>query len=107
MLSLLSSCSNSTLTVYQAQVQDRYTKHRATRNDQQKAKMLAKDFIGVNIDPILLRLTDPTIEPGYQDPRHCLVFWARPTQKVKDLILRVQKELLTVAPSKKAERSFK
>jgi vesicle-fusing ATPase len=61
--------------------------------------MLDKDFAGVSIDPILLRLSDPTIEPGYVDPRHCLVFWARPTQKVKDLIARIQKELLSVAPS--------
>lgn len=74
--------------------------HRTTRNAQQKAKMLDQDFLGINIDPILLRLHNPSIEPGYVDPRHCLVFWARPPQHVKDLILRVQKELLTVAPSK-------
>jgi vesicle-fusing ATPase len=61
--------------------------------------MLAPDFPGVSIDPILLRLSDPTVEPGYVDPRHCLVFWARPTQKVKDLILQVQNQLQTVAPS--------
>jgi vesicle-fusing ATPase len=62
--------------------------------------MLDMSFPGVNIDPILLRLSDSTIEPGYVDPRHCLVFWGRPTQKIKDLINRVQQELLTVAPSK-------
>jgi vesicle-fusing ATPase len=70
------------------------------RNAQQKAKMLDENFSGVNIDPILLRLTDPTVEPGFVDPRHCFVFWGRPTQKVKDLIHRVQQELLTVTPSK-------
>lgn len=64
--------------------------------------MLDKDFPGVSIDPILLRLNDPTIEPGYVDPRHCLVFWGRPTQQIKDLIDRVQRELLTVAPSREA-----
>ena len=62
--------------------------------------MLDENFPGVSIDPILLRLHNPTIEPGYIDPRHCLVFWGRPTQKIKDLIHRVQQELLTVAPSK-------
>ncbi|KAF2195508.1 AAA-domain-containing protein [Zopfia rhizophila CBS 207.26] len=81
------------------QIQARYTTHRTTRNSQQKAKMLDKNFSGVSIDPILLRLWDPTIEPGYVDPRHCLVFWARPTQKVKDLIRRVQHELQAVAPN--------
>lgn len=62
--------------------------------------MLDASFPGVSIDPILLRLSDSSIEPGYVDPRHCLVFWGRPTTKVKDLINRVQQELLTVAPSK-------
>jgi vesicle-fusing ATPase len=62
--------------------------------------MLASDFPGVSIDPILLRLTDQSIEPGYVDPRNCLVFWARPPQHVKDIISKVQKELRAVAPSK-------
>jgi vesicle-fusing ATPase len=61
--------------------------------------MLDENFSGVSIDPILLRLTDSTIEPGFVDPRHCFVFWGRPTDKIKDLIHRVQQELLTVAPS--------
>lgn len=80
-------------------MQSRYTVHRTSRNAQQKAKMLDKDFPGPAIDPILLRLSDTTVEPGYVDPRHCLVFWGRPTQKIKDLINRVQQELLSVAPS--------
>ena len=87
-------------------IQSRYALHRITRNSQQKAKMLDMSFNGVNIDQILLRLEDPTIEPGYTDPRHCLVFWARPTQKVKDLISQVQQELLTVAPSKSVSNIF-
>ncbi|KAF2477963.1 AAA-domain-containing protein [Lindgomyces ingoldianus] len=82
-----------------AQIQNRYTVHRTTRNSQQKSKMLDGNFPGVKIDPILLRLCDSTIEPGYVDPRHCLVMWARPTQKVKELIQCVQQELLTTAPS--------
>jgi len=66
--------------------------------------MLDEHFPGVNIDPILLRLCNSSIEPGYVDPRHCLVFWGRPTTKIKDLIHRVQQELLTVAPSMTADR---
>ncbi|KAF1963579.1 AAA-domain-containing protein [Byssothecium circinans] len=80
-------------------LQSRYTQHRTTRNTQQKEKMLDKSFAGPSIDPILLRLSDSTVEPGYRDPRHCLVFWGRPTQKIKQLINRVQQELLTVAPN--------
>jgi vesicle-fusing ATPase len=60
--------------------------------------MLDGSFAGVSIDPVLSKLCDRTNEPGYVDPRHCLVFWGRPTRKVKDLIERVQKELLSVAP---------
>jgi vesicle-fusing ATPase len=62
--------------------------------------MLDENFPGVSIDPILLKLYDNTIEPGFVDPRHCFVFWGRPTEKVKDLINQIQQELLTVAPSK-------
>ncbi|KAJ4411999.1 hypothetical protein N0V91_001138 [Didymella pomorum] len=92
-LALIAACEDDP-----AQIQKKYAVHRAARNSQQKAKMLDTSFPGVSIDPILLRLHDPTIEPGYVDPRHCLVFWGRPTTHVKDLIHRVQQELLTVAP---------
>lgn len=85
--------------VLQAQIQARYSTHRATRNAQQETKLLAPDFSGVTLDPILQRLYDPTIEPGYTDPRHCFVFWARPPQKVKALIADVQEKLRAVAPS--------
>jgi vesicle-fusing ATPase len=61
--------------------------------------MLDEGFAGVSIDPILRKLNDPASEPGYVDPRHCLVFWGRPTRAIKDLIHRVQQELQTVAPS--------
>lgn len=91
---LISACEDDTL-----QIQSKYSLHRATRNSQQKAKLLDENFPGVTIDPILSRLCDPMIEPGYVDPRHCLVIWGRPTQKVKDLINRVQQELLAVAPN--------
>ncbi|KAH7410247.1 P-loop containing nucleoside triphosphate hydrolase protein [Phaeosphaeria sp. MPI-PUGE-AT-0046c] len=81
------------------QLQSKYSLHRTTRNSQQKAKLLDESFAGVSVDPVLSRLCDPSLEPGYKDPRHCLVFWGRPTQTVKDLIERVQRELQTVAPS--------
>ncbi|KAL5120890.1 transport between ER and Golgi ATPase protein [Pleosporales sp. CAS-2024a] len=81
-----------------AEIQTRYSLHRATRNAQQKAKMLDASFAGVNIDSVLARLCDPTLDPGFVDTRHCLVFWGRPTQKVKDLVERVQHELSLVAP---------
>ena len=101
----VSACSSgSTIAVVlmfcQVQMQALYTLHRSTRNDQQKARMLDREFLGPNVDPILLRLNDPNIEPGFVDPRHCLVFWGRPSEKIKVLIERVQRELLKVAPSK-------
>ncbi|CAI6335507.1 unnamed protein product [Periconia digitata] len=80
------------------QLQERYAQHRSARNAQQKAKILDKGFTGPIIDPILRKLDDQTIEPGYVDPRNCLVFWGRPTEKIKDLIHRVQQELRSVVP---------
>lgn len=52
----------------------------------------------MTIDTILAKLEDQTIEPGFKDPRHCLVFWARPPPHVKLVIAEVQKRLKTVAP---------
>lgn len=52
------------------------------------------------VDPILLRLEDPTIEPGFVDTRNCLVFWARPPEKVKALVKECQEKLREVVPSK-------
>jgi len=80
-------------------MQARYSTHRTTRNAQQKEKLLADDFQGLIIDPILLRLEDQSIEPGFTDPRHCMVFWARPPKHIRDLIVKVQEELKSVAPS--------
>jgi hypothetical protein len=83
----------------QAQLQSRYSTHRTTRNGQQKAKLLSPEFSGLILDPILQRLTDPSIEPGFEDPRYCLVFWARPPTHIRSLVNKVQQELLTLAPS--------
>jgi hypothetical protein len=79
-------------------MQARYATHRLTRNAQQKAKILVPEFEELLIDPILQKLEDPSIEPGFVDPRNCLVFWARPPSHVKELVGRVQSELRSVAP---------
>lgn len=50
-------------------------------------------------DEILAKLEDPSIEPGFKDWRHCLVFWARPTEKVRNLIATVQEKLRAVVPN--------
>jgi hypothetical protein len=80
-------------------MQARYATHRVTRNAQQKAKILAPDFEGLLIDPILQKLEDPTINPRYEDPRNSLVFWARPPGHIRSLVGRLQEELRKLAPS--------
>lgn len=82
-----------------AQIQARYEAHRRNRNEEQRSKLLDPGFTGVTLDPILQRIHDPSIEPGYVDPRHCLVFWARPPRKTRRLIGEVQQKLLSIAPS--------
>lgn len=78
-----------------AQVQAKYATHREKRAEQQRQKLLADDFDGMVIDPILKNLVG---WPGFEDPRKCLVFWARPTQDIRALIAKVQQRLLEVAP---------
>ena len=54
----------------------------------------------MTIDEMLAKLEDPaTIEAGFKDWRNCLVFWARPPEKVRELIAEVQRRLLDVVPS--------
>ncbi|KAF4625079.1 hypothetical protein G7Y89_g13091 [Cudoniella acicularis] len=91
---LIEACQNDP-----ALIQTRYATHRTTRNGQQRAKLLSSEFSGLILDPILQRLVDPTIEPGYQDHRNCLVFWARPPAHIRSLVERIQKELRTLAPN--------
>ncbi|KUJ11831.1 uncharacterized protein LY89DRAFT_688331 [Mollisia scopiformis] len=82
-----------------AKLQDKYSAHRVTRNSQQKEKLLSSDFSGLILDPILQRLTDSSVQPGFRDPRHCLVFWARPPTHIRSLVERVQHKLLRLAPN--------
>lgn len=83
----------------QAEIQSLYSTHRVTRNEQQKEKFLSSDFKEVLIDPFLLRLENPSIEPGYTDPRNCLVFWARPPEHIIQLASKIQSLLKEAAPS--------
>lgn len=53
----------------------------------------------MTVDEILAKLEDPSIEPGFKDWRNCLVFWARPTGRVRNLIADVQKKLKDVLPN--------
>lgn len=84
----------------QKALQSRYFTHCTTRISQQKEKLLSPEFSGMILDSILQRLEDPTIEPGYADPRHGIVFWARPPKAVRDLVNQVQQKMLVVAPRK-------
>ncbi|KAK0978393.1 hypothetical protein LTR91_012967 [Friedmanniomyces endolithicus] len=90
---LLEACNDDP-----AQIQARYATHRTNRNAQQRAKLLATDSPGVSVDDILAKLEDPSLEPGFTDWRHCLVFWARPPEKVRALIAEVQRRLVSVVP---------
>lgn len=77
-----------------------------TRNSQQRDKFLSSDFKEVLIDPFLLRLEDPSIEPGFTDPRNCLVFWARPPEHVLKLANYLQSLLKEAAPSTSTDSHF-
>ncbi|OHE91979.1 hypothetical protein CORC01_12715 [Colletotrichum orchidophilum] len=82
-----------------AEIQALYQGHRTKRNEQQKQKFIAPDFKELIIDPFLLRLENPEMEPGFQDPRNCLVFWARPPDHIVRLSAHLQSLLKKAAPS--------
>lgn len=84
----------------QAEIQSLYSAHRIRRNEQQKDKFLSGDFTELVIDPFLLRIERPELEPGFQDPRNCLVFWARPPDHAVRLATHLQNLLKKAAPSK-------
>ena len=91
---MLEACSQDPF-----QIQQRYKKHREARNEQQKAKLLSPDFSGFIVDPVLEKLIRKVSNPGYVDPRNCLVFWGRPPVSIRKLVNDVQQQLLKVAPS--------
>ena len=73
--------------------------HRETRNDQQKSKLLSPEFSGFIIDEVLHKLVNPETHPGYFDPRNCLVFWARPPKRIRQLVGILQQRLLEISSS--------
>ncbi|MCJ1477900.1 transport between ER and Golgi ATPase protein [Lambiella insularis] len=81
------------------EIQDRYQTHRLTRNAQQRTRLLDPGFSGVSVDPVLARLLNPEEFSDFKDPRHCLVFWARPPESVKALISAIQHRLRATAPN--------
>ncbi|KAL7623204.1 hypothetical protein AAE478_006885 [Parahypoxylon ruwenzoriense] len=81
-----------------AKIQALYAVHRVRRNAQQRDKFLAPDYKELVIDPYLLRLENPEIEPGF-DPRYCMTFWGRPPVHVLMLAEEIQKRLKAVAPN--------
>lgn len=95
----------------QALIQRAYETHRTTRNAQQRAKLLSPSFAGIMVDKTLQELEyvhcvrdvpeltgQPRRSPALVDPRNCLVFWARPTSAVQDLVGAVQEKLRELAP---------
>jgi hypothetical protein len=84
--------------ILQVRLQSFYATHRTTRNSIQRAKLLSPDFSGLLTDPILQKLADPSIEPGFTDQRHCFVFWGRPPSHIRSLAGKLQQKLLTLAP---------
>ncbi|KAK3394869.1 RNA ligase/cyclic nucleotide phosphodiesterase [Podospora didyma] len=82
------------------EIQSLYSAHRTARNTQQRDKFLSSEFRELIIDPFLLRLENPEIEPGFRDPRNCLVFWARPPEHILILADRLQTLLMRAAPSR-------
>ncbi|KIW77463.1 hypothetical protein Z517_09909 [Fonsecaea pedrosoi CBS 271.37] len=79
-------------------IQERYATHRTTRNAQQREKILSDDFKGWILDEHLVKLDGPRKDLSYIDPRHCLVFWGRPPQRVKTLVDVIQSKLKDAAP---------
>ncbi|KAI0892195.1 RNA ligase/cyclic nucleotide phosphodiesterase [Annulohypoxylon nitens] len=81
-----------------AKIQELYAAHRVRRNAQQRDKFLASDYKELIIDPYLLRLENPQIEPGFKDTRYCMTFWGRPPIHVLELAEVIQKKLIAAAP---------
>jgi len=90
---LINACNDNN-----KEIQGLYTAHRTKRNAQQKEKFLAADFKELVIDQHLLRLEVPTVQPGFRDERHCMVFWSRPPGHIIRLATHLQNLLKAKAP---------
>ncbi|KAK0702626.1 RNA ligase/cyclic nucleotide phosphodiesterase [Apiosordaria backusii] len=91
---LIEACHGNTV-----EIQSLYATHRIARNLQQRDKFLSSEFSELIIDPFLLRLENPELEPGFKDPRNCLVFWARPPDHIIRLAAYLQQSLKQAAPN--------
>ncbi|KAL6714775.1 hypothetical protein ACLMJK_008201 [Lecanora helva] len=94
---LIKACNENSIS--QNQIQAVYQNHRESRNQQQKRHLLSQEFSAFSLDPILVKLLDKDANPGFVDPRNCLVFWARPPRRVRELVARIQKRLQAIAPN--------
>ncbi|KIH86714.1 hypothetical protein SPBR_08552 [Sporothrix brasiliensis 5110] len=92
-VALINACDNDP-----AKIQKLYETHRTLRNQQQRAKFLDPAFTEVLVDPFLIRIENPSIDPSFADPRHGLVFWARPPEHVLQLTAHVQSLLQKAGP---------
>ena len=84
---------------FKSVLQQKYEEHRQSRNLQQRAKLLSPDLKCLEPDPILQALLKQDTQSKFIDPRHNLVFWARPTGNLRSLINETQQRLLLEAPS--------
>ncbi|RPA78054.1 hypothetical protein BJ508DRAFT_416690 [Ascobolus immersus RN42] len=79
-----------------------YQTHRTLRNAKFTKMLRSPEFDGVNIDPILVRVEQAKREgravDDAVDPRHCLVFWARPPERIRQFVKTVQERLRNIAP---------
>ncbi|KAF8426015.1 RNA ligase/cyclic nucleotide phosphodiesterase [Tirmania nivea] len=97
---LIQACENDP-----AHIATAYSRHRTARNALSRTTILSQDFPGPTVDPLLTRLIahSPSltqlVEDDALDPRHGLVFWARPSEGVKRLIGEVQRLLLEAQTS--------
>ncbi|CAJ2502318.1 Uu.00g097120.m01.CDS01 [Anthostomella pinea] len=100
---LIEACNDDpvelALFTYVLQIQALYAAHRIKRNAQQADNFRAPAFNELIIDPYLLRLQDPLIEPGFKDTRHCMTFWGRPPIHVLELAEAIQRRLKAAAPN--------
>ncbi|KAJ7669482.1 RNA ligase/cyclic nucleotide phosphodiesterase [Mycena polygramma] len=103
---LIDDCDNDP-----ARIRHRYAHHRDTRATQQDGLLLPPGVLspGINVDEILARLVAARAPPASIpdnnaliesiDPRHSLTVWARPPQKVKQLVAWIQQQLKVAVPS--------
>ncbi|KAH8671354.1 60S ribosomal protein L44 [Xylariales sp. PMI_506] len=81
------------------QIQSLYSAHRTKRNALQREKFVSPEFKELLIDPYLLRIENPTIDPGFKDERNCMTFWGRPPIHIIELVETIQQKLKACAPN--------